>query len=91
MGTQYKVEKSMSEGVIILYSVAEVGVGNGDRKVLTEQRPEGAESHTDICRDCVQAEQAAKARSWRSCECSGNEEKALSWSTTRKMVHSPIT
>ena len=76
---------------IILYSVAEVGVGNGDRKVLTEQKPEGTESHTDICRDCVQAEQAAKARSWRSCECSGNKEKALSWSMTRKMVHSPIT
>ena len=38
---------------VILSSVAGLRVGNGDRKVLTEQRPEGTESHTHIWRDCA--------------------------------------
>ena len=38
---------------VILYSVAGLRVGNGDRKVLTEQRPERTESHTHIWRDCA--------------------------------------
>ena len=51
--TEMYVRKWCVPEAVILSSVAGLRVGNGDRKVLTEQRPEGTESHTHIWRDCA--------------------------------------